>query len=64
MSDLHVDMNELSHTPEIYRPAAHAGFNVLISGHTHGGQICLPSDVPITLDSTLPRRLGLGPIMA
>jgi uncharacterized protein len=32
----------LSHTPEIYRQAAHADFNLLLSGHTHGGQICLP----------------------
>ena len=40
----------LSHTPEIYRQAAHAGFNLLLSGHTHGGQICLPGGVPITLD--------------
>ena len=32
----------LSHTPEIYRQAAHAGFDLLVSGHTHGGQIfCL-----------------------
>jgi predicted MPP superfamily phosphohydrolase len=50
----------LSHTPEIYRQAAHAGFNLLLSGHTHGGQICLPGRVPITLDSVLPRRLGAG----
>jgi hypothetical protein len=34
----------LSHTPEIYRQAALADFNLLLSGHTHGGQICLPGD--------------------
>jgi uncharacterized protein len=51
----------LSHTPEIYRQAAHAGFRVTLSGHTHGGQICLPGSVPITLDSVLPRGLGAGP---
>jgi predicted MPP superfamily phosphohydrolase len=50
----------LSHTPEIYRQAAHAGFSVLLSGHTHGGQICLPGGYPITLDSNLPRRYGAG----
>src|SRR5206468_1331919 len=27
----------LSHTPEVYQQAAHAGFNVMLSGHTHGG---------------------------
>jgi len=50
----------LSHTPEVYRQAAHAGFDVLLSGHTHGGQICLPGSIPITLDSILPRRMGAG----
>lgn len=50
----------LSHTPEVYRHAAHAGFDLLLSGHTHGGQICLPGSVPITLDSSLPRRFGSG----
>ena len=50
----------LSHTPEIYRQAAHADFNLMLSGHTHGGQICLPGSIPVTLDSVLPRRLGAG----
>ena len=50
----------LSHTPEIYRQAAHAGFSLLLGGHTHGGQICLPGSIPLTLDSTLPRYLGSG----
>jgi uncharacterized protein len=50
----------LSHTPEIYQQAAHAGFDLLLSGHTHGGQICLPGSIPITLDSVLPRRMGSG----
>jgi len=50
----------LSHTPEIYRQAAHADFDLLLSGHTHGGQICLPGAIPITLDSALPRRMGAG----
>ena len=50
-----------THTPEIYRQAAHADFDVLISGHTHGGQICLPGGIPITLSAVLPRGLGSGP---
>ena len=50
----------LSHTPEVYRQAAHANFNLMLSGHTHGGQICLPGSIPITLESALPRRMGSG----
>ncbi|HYJ59268.1 MAG TPA: metallophosphoesterase [Methyloceanibacter sp.] len=50
----------ISHTPEIYRQAAHADFNVLLSGHTHGGQISLPGRIPITLDAVLPRSMGQG----
>jgi uncharacterized protein len=51
----------LSHTPEIYRQAAHADFKLLLGGHTHGGQVCLPGSIPLTLDSVLPRRMGSGP---
>jgi uncharacterized protein len=51
----------LSHTPEIYRQAANANFDLMLSGHTHGGQICLPGSIPITLESALPRRMGAGP---
>jgi len=50
----------LSHTPEIYQQAAHADFSVLLSGHTHGGQICLPGGIPLTLGSVLPRYMGSG----
>jgi uncharacterized protein len=50
----------LSHTPEIYRQAAHANFNLMLSGHTHGGQLCLPGSIPIKLEAKLPRRMGAG----
>jgi len=50
----------LSHTPEIYRQAAHANFNLMLSGHTHGGQLCLPGSIPVKLEAVLPRRMGAG----
>lgn len=50
----------LSHTPEIFRQAAHAAVDLLLCGHTHGGQICLPGGWPILLDARIPRRLGRG----
>jgi uncharacterized protein len=50
----------LSHTPEVYRQAAHAGFDLMLCGHTHGGQLCLPGGIPVLLDAKIPRRLGRG----
>src|SRR6476660_9496050 len=50
----------LSHTPAVYRQAAHANFNLMLSGHTQGGQICLPGSIPIKLEAVLPRRMGAG----
>lgn len=51
----------LSHTPEPYRHAAHCGFDLMLCGHTHGGQICLPGGVPVLTDSDAPRALARGP---
>jgi hypothetical protein len=51
----------LSHTPEPYRLAAHAGFALMLCGHTHGGQICLPGGVPILTDCDAPRAYARGP---
>jgi uncharacterized protein len=50
----------LSHTPEAYRHAAHADFNLMLCGHTHGGQICLPGGVPLITDADSPRALARG----
>lgn len=50
----------LSHTPETYRHAAHAGFRAMLCGHTHGGQICLPGRIAITWDARCPRKLAAG----
>lgn len=50
----------LSHTPETYRHAAHADFSLMLCGHTHGGQICLPGGIPILTDSDAPRSTARG----
>jgi len=50
----------LSHSPEIYRHAAHAGFDFMLCGHTHGGQICLPGGLALTYNARCPRALGRG----
>ncbi|MDH3691439.1 MAG: metallophosphoesterase family protein [Gammaproteobacteria bacterium] len=50
----------LAHTPEIYKHASHADFNLMLCGHTHGGQICLPGRIPIISNARCPRRLCAG----
>ena len=37
----------LVHSPELYDVAADCGFDLYLCGHTHGGQICLPSGTPL-----------------
>jgi len=37
----------LAHTPEVADLAAAAGVNLYLTGHTHGGQICLPNGRPL-----------------
>ncbi len=51
----------LSHSPEMYRHAAYARFDAMLSGHTHGGQICLPGGIPVILNANAPRALCNGP---
>lgn len=51
----------LVHTAEIYRDACAAGVQLLLCGHTHGGQICLPGGIPIIHNAQHPRRMNSGP---
>jgi len=46
----------LSHSPELYKHAAHADINLMLCGHTHGGQICLPGGVPLITNARCPRK--------
>ncbi len=50
----------LAHSPEIYRHAAYVGFDFMMCGHTHGGQICLPGNFAFTYNSSAPRFTGAG----
>jgi predicted MPP superfamily phosphohydrolase len=51
----------LSHSPELYRQAASHGFDVMLSGHTHGGQICLPGGFAPLSVCDAPRAFLAGP---
>ena len=50
----------LSHSPEVYQRAARAGFQVMLCGHTHGGQICLPGGWAMIYNARCPRKLCAG----
>lgn len=50
----------LAHTPDAYREVADAGATVMLAGHTHAGQICLPSGTPVFTNIRAPRHLARG----
>jgi len=50
----------LAHSPEIYRHAAHADFDVMLCGHTHGGQMCLPGGYALMCNASSPREFCAG----
>ena len=50
----------LAHSPEIYRHAAWVDFDVMLCGHTHGGQICLPGGIPLMCNANAPRKYCRG----
>jgi hypothetical protein len=50
----------LVHSPELVEHAAAAGIHLYLTGHTHGGQICLPGGVPVFTHSQGRRRHAAG----
>ena len=50
----------LVHSPEFAAEAAAAGCRLYLSGHTHGGQICLPGGIPVITRLRRNRRLVRG----
>ena len=50
----------LSHSPETFREAAALGYSLMLSGHTHGGQMCLPGGFPVYRNAPGCRREHLA----
>ena len=50
----------LAHSPEIFRTAAASGYDVVLCGHTHAGQICLPGRTTIINNANCPRSMVYG----
>jgi len=51
----------LSHSPQVAPQARAAGFSLMLSGHTHGGQICLPGGRALLHMEEIPPPLFRGP---
>lgn len=51
----------LAHSADTYRDAEAAGVDLLLCGHTHAGQICLPGGIPVIRNTSGPRFLFTGP---
>ena len=58
-ADLHIGV---THTPasRVLTPMAADGFNLLLAGHTHGGQVCVPGYGALTTNCDLPRSMAKG----
>lgn len=50
----------LSHFPDLFPATLNLDADLYLSGHTHGGQICLPGGWPLITHDRMPRRLAKG----
>jgi predicted MPP superfamily phosphohydrolase len=50
----------LAHSADVYPDAAKKGFALMLCGHTHGGQMCLPGGVMVIKNSRCRRRFCRG----
>ncbi|MBN1294165.1 MAG: metallophosphoesterase [Candidatus Latescibacteria bacterium] len=51
----------LAHSPSIYRKAASMKVDCCLSGHSHGGQVCLPGGIALMTNTNAPRKYIAGP---
>ena len=58
-ADLHIGV---THTPEprVLSAMAADGFSLLLAGHTHGGQVCVPGVGALVTNCGLDRRMAKG----
>ena len=50
----------VAHSPEPFRQIAASGAHLQLSGHTHGGQVCLPGGRAVVTSSSVPYRVVKG----
>lgn len=50
----------LSHSPQIFKDVSRYGYDLMISGHTHGGQVCLPGGFALLKGAPVPGKYVKG----
>jgi uncharacterized protein len=50
----------VTHSPDIAQDLADLGYDLIVCGHTHGGQLCIPGFGALITNSNLPRRMAKG----
>jgi uncharacterized protein len=50
----------LSHAPETHKQALDLGYDFVLAGHTHGGQICLPGGIIVIHNGDCPSYMLAG----
>ena len=50
----------LSHAPETHKQAVELGYDFVLAGHTHGGQICLPGGIIVIHNGDCPSYMLAG----
>ncbi len=48
------------HSPDSAPEAAALGYELIVAGHTHGGQVCLPVVGALVTNCAMPRRIAKG----
>src|SRR5579864_364014 len=50
----------VAHSPDVARALADLQYDLIVCGHTHGGQICIPGFGALVTNSDLPRKMASG----
>jgi predicted MPP superfamily phosphohydrolase len=65
LDDAHLRWQDLRvvavmHSPDSAPESAALGYDLLVAGHTHGGQVCVPGFGALVTNSSMPPRLAAG----
>lgn len=50
----------VAHSPDVAAALANLGYDLIVCGHTHGGQVCVPGYGALVTNCSLPRSMASG----